>query len=174
MTTRIEELMNRWSAWKMRGSGSGGGYGRCMTDIVISGMKGTLCRRCLGEKFLLLSVDGRMQYCPCPLCKGLGFIPMRNNGINPAMIPSTYTGFKDPTAEKVDGCVQKLIRLQRLVVEEQYLGGGYLKYKAIRLRMSISVFSRHLDDAMVQIECRYFDRFPKIIHEQSTSRLLEA
>jgi len=174
MTTRIEELMTRWSTWKMHGSSRGGGFGRCMTEIVISGLKGTLCRTCLGEKFIKVWLGGHGQYVPCDTCKAAGHIILRGKGVNPAMIPSTFTGFNDPVAEKINLIIYRLIEPQWRVVEETYTGWGDLKYKAAHLRMSVPVFSRHLDDAIVQIECRYYDRFPKIIHEQSTPRLLEA
>ncbi len=176
MPRTIEQLMDHWARWRMRSrSQMGLGFGRSQTDRIVSGLKGTLCRTCRGAKFVLVETDGRRRYEECGTCRGHGHIFMRGRGVNPALIKSTSPDYKDPVAEKIDLIVCRLIKPQRRVIEEYYFGTGTAKIMARRLRLSIGVFSRHLSEAHTLIECHYYNRFPRVIHdEENTSRPLRA
>lgn len=137
-----DTLLQRWAQWVRRGRYSGG-YGRSMTDIVISGIKGTVCRECRGEKF----IDGE----ECKTCGGIGKILMRGRGVNPALIPSTAPRYGDPVAERVDRVVAGMQKRRRAVVYEVYFGSGRQQDMAARIRMSGRTFRRELQIAREEV-----------------------
>lgn len=135
-------LLQRWAQWARRGRYATG-YGRSMTDIVISGIKGTVCRECRGDKF----VDGE----ECKTCKGLGKVLMRGRGVNPALIPSTAPVYGDGTAERIDHVVCAMPRRRKRVVFEAYFGMGRQKDMAVRIKMSERTFVRELRIAREEV-----------------------